>query len=104
MWVRRRFVPRFADPTVYVVQVHRSIGDTWHSFTTVREAGEYALEVLDTTTDGSAYPLAIWHEDQKFWRPHGRNGKLNVAMTRDSLRALLIDATPPDASGPSPTA
>jgi len=80
--------PRLSDPTAYVVQIRRADGDTWHSYTTLEEAAAYALDLMRVVFDGKTYPIAIWHNAQKVWKPYGRSGKLHFASTREALEAL----------------
>jgi len=85
---RTRIAPVFTDPTAYVLQIHRASGDTWHSFASLQAAAEYGVEVLNSVVDGRTYPLAIWHQERKLWKPFGKNGKLHVASTKAALLSL----------------
>lgn len=80
--------PSATDFDVYVVQVHRAIGDSWHRFESMEEAAAFALDLLQSTSDRKTYPAAIWHDQRKLWKPFGRHGKLHFVPTRDALALL----------------
>lgn len=75
-------------PHVVRLQVRRPAGDSWHEFPTVADAAGYALDLMRVMLDGSTYPLAIWENDVKVWKPFGKSGKLHFASTREALEAL----------------
>ena len=80
--------PHLSDPTAYVVQMRRPGGDTWHSYQSLSDAAAYALDLMRVVFDGKTYPVAIWHNQEKVWKPHGRSGKLHFASTAEALEAL----------------
>lgn len=86
--IRRQETPPEAPPGVVVLQVRRASGDTWHRFETVAAAADFALELLHGVLDANTYPLAIWRDGRKLWKPFGRHGKLHVATTQDALKSL----------------
>ncbi|MCC7121122.1 MAG: hypothetical protein IT493_06155 [Gammaproteobacteria bacterium] len=85
---RRAGEPPVTPPGIVVLQVRRPAGDTWHRFDSVNEAATFALELMRGVIDGNVYPLAIWRDGRKLWKPYGRHGKLHVASTRDALQSL----------------
>lgn len=85
---RRADEPPAAPPGVVVLQVRRANGDTWHRFERIEEAAAFALEIMRGILDGHTWPIAIWRDGRKLWKPYGRHGKLHVASTRDALESL----------------
>lgn len=86
--IRRAGEPPATPPGAVMLQVRRPNGDTWHRFDSVTEAAAFALELMRGVIDGNTYPLAIWRDGRKLWKPYGRHGKLHVASTRDALESL----------------
>lgn len=79
-----------------VLQIRRAGGDTWHRFDSVPDAAAFGLDLLRGVLDGNTFPVAIWRDGRKLWKPFGRHGKLHVATTQDALKSLSMGDIGPD--------